>query len=370
MEILTGTKRINAALAELKHAFRRTGTKFTHVQWSFPDGSSHKVPTWKGSADNKDFAVCFSTSKHMKSGHPLQVAIGTDADVFTPTVEINIPFAPTRRVNGCFACDTRGKLWLCHRGIGLTSNRPRKSIASTKKQSRNKKSQKRGGRIPKEVIHRHFRNWLQPSEDRGTTTKIIPITSLSSPDLLADLARFAAEVATLKEVWSATGGSAKKVLQRTKWWDKIRFPPSVSRAVDEHLVSYDYCHGPIQQALKEFLEGCLNPSHRVVLNSHIDLGIHSLKHLEAIFEVKTGLGSQLYSGIGQLFFYRAKFSPGRNIPLYLVLPVTAGTQKEFTFVGDMLKPLKVKLIIQQENGNFTMYGKKALRDELAPGWLK
>lgn len=82
-----------------------------------------------------------------------------------------------------------------------------------------------------------------------------------------------------------------------------------------------------------------------MLNQNVDLGIRDPNStLIAIFEVKTGLGDQLYGAIGQLLCYRHQFGT-RATRLFLVAPSEAFRSQEAKAVGNLLRDLGITLLV-------------------------
>jgi hypothetical protein len=109
---------------------------------------------------------------------PILIACEKATSGMSPIVEVNIPEVADGRVNGCFALDEDRKLWLCHRGNKLTVNQ--------------------NDKITKKSIHRHFKEWLEPSIDGKAFTRIIPVFALDSKAIGLEIADFAQEVKALK----------------------------------------------------------------------------------------------------------------------------------------------------------------------------
>ena len=129
---------------------------------------------------------------------------------------------------------------------------------------------------------------------------MIPVGPVNS-DIIDQLSMFTDEVLDLKESWPKQSRAANAA---HNWRDNLRFPKKIERIVTASSTSREYRHGPIQAALKRKLVKGLDPSRcRVVLNNQVDLGILRGNKLVSVFEVKTDLGDQLYTGVGQLIAY-------------------------------------------------------------------
>lgn len=265
----------------------------------------------------------------------------------TPEVEVNIPKAngkPNRAVNGCFCVAGPGSFVLCHRGNGFTVAR---------------------GRISKETVHQYFKKWLVQSQDSELETWMIPIGPVNS-DIIDQLSMFTDEVLGLKESWSKRSRRANTA---HRWRDKLRFPKKIERIVTASSTSREYRHGPIQAALKRKLLKVLDPSRcRVVLNNQVDLGILQGDKLISIFEVKTDLGDQLYTGIGQLIIYRHYFGSVET-RLFLVVPADVGKNGDLSEVGALLSKMGINCLVRDGNEIYQFNG-RALVNALSKQWLK
>lgn len=317
------------------------------------------LPTYHGP---NDLTVAFSQEYLVKAGRPFVATIESFSSGISPTVEANIPLKDrresitrNRKVNGCFARDATGRVWLCHRGARMTVH---------------------PGGIPKEIIHHHFQKWLVTAHDgkKNNTiieNDIIPIACLEPGELCYSMHRFVESVGELKKWWARGNGDEKQVPinENDDWLDTINFPKSIGKILRESDISYEYRHGPIQAGLQQYLKTCLANGHRAVLNNRIDLGIAKGKELLAIFEVKTALGSQLYSGIGQLLIYRQLFT-GKKVPLFLVLPSSVfESREERGETKHMLEQIGVTLVLQ-ESTRFRLADDRELAEALDPQWLR
>jgi hypothetical protein len=306
--------------------------------------------------------VAFSQEYLVNAGRPFVATIEPFFSGISPMVEANIPLKDgrksitrDRKVNGCFARDATGRVWLCHRGAKMTVH---------------------PGGVPKKVIHHHFQKWLVTAHDgrkKNTIIEndIIPIAHLEPGELCYSLYRFAESVRELKDWWTRGNRDEKQVpiSGNDNWLGTINFPESIGKILRETDISYEYRHGPIQSGLQHYLNTCLADGHRAVLNNRIDLGIAKGKELLAIFEVKTALGSQLYSGIGQLLIYRQLFT-GKEAPLFLALPGSVfASREERRETKHMLEQIGVTLVLQ-EGMRFRLADGRELAEALDPQWLR
>ena len=292
MKVCVDSSEVNEGLSRLDKCLKRELGKPLMQMW----GVGEKIQTWyrKG---NDPLAVAIGPKESWGNRTPILISRKDPDRVMTPDVEINIPEAngsPNRTVNGCFCVTSHGSFILCHRGNGFTVT---------------------GGRISKEKIHQHFKKWLVKSHDSELETSMIPVGPVNS-DIADQFSMFTDEVLRLKETLSQKSGG-----QTTqKWRDTLRFPKRIERIITASSTSREYRHGPIQAVLKRKLLEVLNLKRcRVVLNNQVDLGILQGDKLVSVFEVKTDLGDQLYTGIGQLIVYRHYFGNSET-RLFLVVP--------------------------------------------------
>jgi hypothetical protein len=271
---------------------------------------------------------------------PVFLARSVLQPLMTPTVELNVPSGRrvvNRLVNGCFCVTDRGEFVLAHRGGSLTVT---------------------PWVIPKREIHRHFAKWLQHVTDGDQETDIIPVGPVG-PRLAHHMAVFADAVAALKKAWAVYGGNATKAGRQGGWREDLDFPDRIRRALLPDVRTFEYRHGPIQSELRESLSELLAPCCRVVLNANVDLAIRHSKKLLAIFEVKTGAGPQIFSGIGQLLCYREQFGHTRT-PLFLVMPRDAagGGGPE---LGRLLRRLGIELMLSADGDPVSWDGRNLKR---------
>lgn len=294
--------------------------------WSFPGAGKELLPTWY--SDNLrrgPFAIAVGDDGYWENRTPILIARAELRDGITPTVEINIPFVDgrvKRSVAGCLCLDTDGKFLVAHRGKRFTAT---PSI------------------VPKGTIHQYFFKWLQVVTDDDKETPVIPVGYVGR-GLVTQMAAFADQVAALKKRWGGAEGKYADLSKAQGWRDELRFPDSIERAIAPGKIAFEYRHGPIQARLQEFLETLLFPSYRAVLNNHIDLALLKNDNVVAIFEVKTDLGPQLFSGIGQLYWYRQQFGSAAT-PLFLVVPNDVRREDELVDVGRQLTALGIDLVL-------------------------
>jgi hypothetical protein len=196
--IIEGRKEIAAALEMLERTLGRLCTPHER-RWSFPGGGGSDVlPTYE--CDGQ-LTIGFSRRRRWNSKVPVLITVGPFVDGGSPTVECNIPCqGRNRRVNGCFALDETGRIWLCHRGGPLTVS---------------------PGRIPKRLVHRHFWKWLVKAWDVDRNSDVIPVAPLSDAELTFSLGQFAKSIRELKEQWVTASGKESELNELGGWWSEL-----------------------------------------------------------------------------------------------------------------------------------------------------
>lgn len=317
-------KALRAFRAELSSQFGRPRIQ----RWSFPGGGGRDdVPTWYREAKRGPLAVAMGREGDWDTRTPVFLARSPIQPLMTPTVELNVPSGTrvlNRLVNGCFCLTDRGEFVLAHRGGSLTVT---------------------PWVISKKEIHRHFAKLLQPATDGDQETDIIPVGPVG-PRLAHHMAVFADAVAVLKKTWAAHGGNAAKARRQAGWREDLNFPDKIERALVAGVKTFEYRHGPMQSDLRQSLSRRLRPCCRIVLNANVDLAIRHGKKVLALFEVKTGVGPQIFSGIGQLLCYRAQFGDTRT-PLFLVIPRDAASDTA-SELGRLLRRLGIELMLASD----------------------
>lgn len=339
MRIVTDSRETREGLRALRRELTRQLGKPRSRLWGFPgEGGRDEVPTWHHDEAAGPLAVAIGGEGSWETRTPVLLARSPLAPVMTPTVEINVPVgdgATNRMVNGCLCVERRSQFVLAHRGGSFTVT---------------------PWKVPREAVLRHFAKWLQVVTDADRQTPVIPVGPVG-PQLVAHMASFADAVAALKNTWATNRGNAAKVSRHLGWHEELNFPKKIQRALSASVKTFDYRHGPMQSGLRKALMPLLPPCCRVVLNSHIDLGILHDKQLLAIFEVKTGLGPQVFSGVGQLFCYRQQFAQAKT-PLFLVVPGDADAAAEISQVGNLLRGLGVELVLTDEKAFASWDGRR------------
>lgn len=357
MHIVARTSEIEAGLEQLNLVLKKTFGTPNPCLWSFPGGGGHdELPTWYSRGKYGHLAIGFSPNRNWKSRVPVLIALEQATHGISPVVEINIPlkdrrraFNRNRKINGCLTTiNDGGEPWLSHRGTSFTTT---------------------PSRIPKRTIHSYFRKWLVPASDGNQVNDIIPIAPLAPLELPFGLVRFAEAVRDLKDSWATAEGKEEKMPHLSQWREDISFKDIISKVFTDSQSSYEYRHGPIQQALQGYLRNHLSADCRIALNDRIDLGILRHDRLVSIFEVKTSLGNQLYSAIGQLLVYRHQFTQDMKTPLFLVMPSLAATQEEFNETNNILHAIGVTLVVQRDD-SFLLTDGRELREVLEPQWLR
>jgi hypothetical protein len=347
MYIVTEKRALQSALRQLKDCLKSFG-KPKQCRWKFPGaGGQSTIPTWSSETPQGHLTIGFSPGGWTNKS-PVLVSLEPPSDGLSPVVELNIPLHRNRSINGCFVESNDGRLWLCHRGVALTAT---------------------PFRLGKAKIHQYFQKWLVTADDGvAGSSSVIPVAIVEPTEFAGGVLRFASTVFDLKQNLAMTAGDVGAIKSIQGWREDIRFPEKISKITAENSSSYEYRHGPVQQLLQQYLRERLTGDCKVVLNSRIDLGILRNESLSAIFEVKTGLGSQLYSGIGQLLVYRRLLARDQEIPLFLVIPSSAATDDELFEARALIQALGLTLVIQ-EGATFQVEDKKDLCNAFDPKWL-
>jgi hypothetical protein len=222
----------------------------------------------------------------------------------------------------------------------------------------------RVGRIGKDIIHEHFAGWLVDVQDDKGVTEVIPVAPANS-DIAKQLVHFADEVAKLKREWDTGRSHVRR--SRSGWRSQLRFPPTIERTLEASLGRFEYKHGPLQATLQDALDACLRKPCATALNQNVDLAILARGRVLGIFEVKTDLGSQIYTGVGQLFVYRHFFG-SRRTPLFLVIPSDARDMLQIRAVGPALQQFGITLLLGRD-GQFRSWDGRPLRASLLKAGL-
>lgn len=198
MDIISDVLRIDQILEDTNAFLEASYGIPPERNWSFPDGSTGSFPTW--SLGSKTLLLGFSTKHRMNSGRPIVLALKQSASALTPTVEINIPPQPNKRVQGCFAFDEHRRLWFCHRGSRLTVQAYQRK------------------RLKKQMIHRYFRDWLVLAREQSDKTSVresyvIRVTPLPGKNTHRNLRSFAKRVEELKKAWVEYKGDERKMMR-------------------------------------------------------------------------------------------------------------------------------------------------------------
>jgi hypothetical protein len=331
VKVVTDAQGTSDGLRALRRELvRQLGKHRTH-RWDFPGPSKRAVlPSWYGEIAGGPLAVAIGNEADWETRTPILLARSPLETDMTPIVEINVPVgdgAVHRSVNGCFCVERGSTFLLAHRGSSFTVT---------------------PWKVPKAAVHEYFAKWLGVVADGAKETPVIPV-GLVSPGLAEHMALFADAVAVLKKSWAANRGDSAKVMQTLGWSEDLNFPETIERTLSTSVSTFDYRHGPVQSDLKKALAKLLPSNYRVVFyKKHIDLGIVHGNEIIAIFEVKTGFGSQLYSAIGQLLCYRQQFAQP-NTPLFLVVPGDICADDEAPRVGKLLRALGIELLVRRHS---------------------
>jgi hypothetical protein len=294
--------------------------------WSFPGASQDdRLPTWSGTVEGSPFTIAIGDEGRWTSRTPVLLAREESYSGMTSVVEINVPVADgriNRKVNGCLCMDDNGDFFRVHRGTRFTVT---------------------PYVVTKASVHKHFAKWLTLVDDGDEKTPVIPVGPIVQGFVEHALA-FADAVAILKQTWAESQGNVGVAEAALGWSEDLNFADVIERSTSESRELFEYRHGPLQTNLMAVLRQLLPSGCRVVRNQRIDLGILRGTSLDAIFEVKTGLGHQIYCAIGQLLCYQAQFGHAAT-RLIVVLPSEACSKGEATATGQLLQKLGIDLLM-------------------------
>lgn len=330
MRVAVNSSEVLKGLRKLRRCLMNELGRPVKQMWSFPGGDSGELPTWHREDNGNPLAVAMGNPGEWKTRTPILIAREPLKLRMTPIVEVNVPMTnrqPNRAINGCLCVCSPNRFVLCHRGNGFTVT---------------------PGKVPKKIVHQYFAKWLEVSEDGGKETPLIPVGPVDT-GIVDQLSAFADAVRVLKETWSNRSGDHYLFTQSQGWREDLRFPKKIERVMAARRSSREYRHGPIQTALQKALLELLASKYRVVLNQQIDLGVLESNQLLAVFEVKTGLGDQLYTGIGQLLVYRHYFADA-SAKLFLVVPADSWEDDGLSAVSVLLAEIGIALLVRDAKG--------------------
>jgi hypothetical protein len=298
---VTSSRQVQAVMKRFKQRVEALSVETQQLEWAFPDAGRATIATY---TINTALGTLLVAMPHWTNRYAQLFALNHSGGTLAPDVEINIPKTGTnRRVSGVSVTSGRSVM-ICHRG-DFTAYR---------------------GRMPKSVSLAYFSKWLVPVEDDGQEVDLIPVASIESPRWAEDLAEFVAAVKHLKALYKAGQSVPAQLSARSPMWRITReFEGKKRIEREDSSAEYDFLHGPLCNALSRALQQQLAraPGLAVLSNANVDVAIvdKRSKKAVAIFEVKTSasLSSQIYSAVGQLFYYRQAYG-STSTALFLVLP--------------------------------------------------
>jgi len=304
-EILTAKREINNAIREFRKRIASIGGTPKQLKWGFPNGNKVICTTYFFTSIRGEVTVGLPGVWPSRVPHLFRLTkeqTTPDSHIaLTPDVEINIPLELDGHVSGVYVRDGKA-IWLCSRG---RFNAFRKTI-------------------PLKVALAHFDKWLVEANDADQMGKVISVGALDSPSLADDLGYFIEAVKKLKDSFRLHGNEVEGI--ESHWIEGEEFEGTKTKVTKGGATTYEFLHGPICNALGDALKSLLQGQHqyKVRRSGNVDRAIvESPGDLaRVIFEVKTAssLGPQLYSAIGQLLSYRARYG-NSHTSLFLVLPI-------------------------------------------------
>ncbi len=322
-EILTDAAEIKKSILKFREILRDKSNEEESREWSFPNGEKDLLPTFSLSTTEGTLLVALPDKWEWGNRIGHLFCLEREGRALSPDVEINIPLEHNRSVSGVYI-RVKDETWLCSRGI-FTSFR---------------------GRMPQTVVFSHFHKWLAEDSDAGKMVSVIPVTALSSPTIAEDIAQFVRAVESLKDVYKKSGGDVPATTSTWGDWDEFEGP---KRAGTEKAANeYEYMHGPLCNSLNAWLrKWARNTTLEIKKSKNIDAAIVRNDKALAIFEAKTSgsLSAQLYTAVGQLFYYRHRFGAA-DCALFLVLPESA-IENEID-EADFFRELGISVIVRKD----------------------
>lgn len=323
MNTILADSDIPKAIAAFRNKLKALGGKPQKLQWAFPSGDSDVFPTYTLIAPNGNVQVGLPEKWNTRVPHLFRLELKDSPQ--SPHVEVNIPLSLDRKVAGVYA-RSRGNYLLCHRGI-FTAHRTR---------------------IPFETVFNDFGKWLIDVDDGDRVSSVIPVVSLDSETFSEDIVTFVQSVLEMK-VRYKEGEQPSTKKEESTWHQGKEYEGKKQRSGGGKSSEYEYLHGPICNRLDSYVRSFLGNSHSCRKNSNVDLAIinNGTETAEIIFEVKTAPlpSNQVYSAIGQLFYYRLKYG-NKNSKLCVVLPES--DQSKLTH--ELLESVGITLIYERKNG--------------------
>lgn len=318
--VIDNPEKIKTAISFFRKRIGDLAGKTRDLEWGFPNGDRSVYPTYTIQSHLGPLQI--GVPKFWDNRAPHLFRFVKDEGPPSPDVEINIPNKLDRQISGVYIAEGKS-IWLCSRG-SFTAYR---------------------GKIPYEIVFSHFEKWIVEVQDGERFSQVISVGSLDSPSLSNDLADFVQAVLNLKKNYKE-GGKIENLPDKL-WNSGEEFEGRKKHSSNRESRDYEYLHGPLCNQLKQKLETILqaNTEYVVKRNKHVDAAVVEVRNRKAriLFEVKTStdLSGQLYSAIGQLFFYKHLYGINQSL-LALVLP--SECKKESQEVGSFLKRLGIILL--------------------------
>ena len=332
-KILTAKTEIESAIRLFRRKIEALAKKSSRQEWTFPGGEKIASPTYSLTTPFGELLVAFPSKWSNRVPHLFHLAPHPGS--LSPHVEVNIPTKLDRRVSGAYLREGRS-IWLCSRGDFTPQQ----------------------GKISRDKVFLHFQKWLVDASDGDRVSQVIPVAALDSKSLESDLGEFVRSVVTLKSQYKE--GTNRAADKGTAWKEGKEFEGKKHRSTTGETVTYDYLHGPLCNSLQTTLQKLVQGNRRfkVRRNGNVDAAVVDVKRDVAriTFEVKTSsiLSEQLYSAIGQLFYYRHKYGDA-NSHLFLVLPSEC-IGSNFISQG-LFKRLGIAIIVRKKERFETFEGR-------------
>ena len=296
--VIISPEETKIALEHFRRVISSHSKEFNNMEWGFPNGDRGNFPTYTLKSAYGDMQIGLPEIWNKRVPHLIRFL--KEYNLPSPDVEINIPEELDRKTSGIYISTKNGNL-LGSRG-GFTAFR---------------------GKIPRDFTMKHFEKWLIDVMDGNRETQIIPIAAFNSPTFVDDLAEFVRAVIALKQFYKQRNTPTSN--NSISWNENPEFEGN-KQIGNREPTSYEYLHGPLCNALyTELIKiiGNENRNYTVKKNNHIDAAIIYKNNNQAkiIFEVKTSssLSSQIYSALGQLFYYKYLYGT-KDCIICLVLP--------------------------------------------------
>jgi hypothetical protein len=314
---------IPKAISAFRNKLKELAGKPQKLQWAFPSGNNGEFPTYTLVAQNGTVQVGLPEKWNKRVPHLFRLDLKDSPQ--SPHVEVNIPLSLDRKVAGVYVSSSRNYL-LCHRGNFTAHRTP----------------------IPRDAAFDYFEKWLIDVEDGGACIKVIPVVSLDSETFSEDIVTFVQSVLKMKIRYKESKRPNTKSGQSI-WYQGKEYEGKKQPSGNGAHSEYEYLHGPICNRLDSHIRSLLDKNHSCRKNSNIDLAVvnNGTEIAEIIFEVKTAAlpSSQIYSAIGQLFYYRLKYG-NKKSRLCVVLP----DRDKSKVTQELLDSVGITLVYEHNKG--------------------